>query len=902
MTMDEKVHRGAALDRRAFVAASMTAAAGLALAGCAPGVEKVENSDNPQVPDTGNATETTTPPVQAAAEPIGEWKTISCMQSCGGRCLNKALVSDGVILRQKTDDTHEDSQAFPQQRGCLRGRAIGEMTFGADRIKYPMKRKNWQPGGKDFHPELRGRDEWVRLSWDEAIELVAAETKRIYTDFGPASVLVPSAFGSTLMGYLGGYVGMWDTNSQGTARLGPSKLGLTDNAKRGQCNDRFDMAANAETIVLYGCNPAWSAMGSPTWHFRAAKERGAQFVFVGPTYNASASMLEARWVRVRPGTDTAFLLAVAYEMLRLDDEGKALIDWDFLHTYCIGFDGESPSAEGEHFLGYVKGDYDDTPKTPSWASEICGTPEEDITWFAQQLGKDAAVFIANSFAAYRCNGAEDLPQLMMTIGAMGGHFGKPGHACGIYYADSASDGPINLILTGSNGEAEAAAALNVPAPDFGHPATDDVVGSAQLWSAVAQGSYRFVGNPNGVAVAPGEDRKLDIRMIENGNWSPMRSLLGTHAAIEALRSEQVEFVLNRSFIPRVDAQFADIILPMCSDLERDGGTLMATGDGGREVVFCYQQVCKPVFESKSPDEIDNLILDAMGLDHRGLHPLSERQKTFNEIAGTTVASGSADNQVTLVTITQADIDEWGVEGTPQEGLITLAEFTEKGVYQIPRTGADDGYGYIAYQDFIADPEKNPRDSESGKFEICCQWKADALNGMGFSDDVYKPYPTYHKPMEGYEDTFEDWNAKTKGEFPFQCYNPHYMRFANGVFGNTMLLANSLSHPLFMNADDAKDLGLADGDAVKVSSRHGSVVRQVSASPLLMPGCVGLPNGAWAQFDEGGVDRAGAVNSLTSSTCIGMGAAGYNTLNVKVEPWSEAVVADDEMQVVLTANE
>ena len=71
----------------------------------------------------------------------------------------------------------------------------------------------------------------------------------------------------------------------------------------------------------------------------------------------------------------------------------------------------------------------------------------------------------------------------------------------------------------------------------------------------------------------------------------------------------------------------------------------------------------------------------------------------------------------------------------------------------------------------------------------------------------------------------------------------------------------------------------------------------------MPGCVVLPNGAWAQFDENGVDAAGAVNSLTGSVCVGMGTAGYNTLNVKVEPYAGAALrADAAAQVVLAANE
>lgn len=867
--------------RRTFVQAALATAATLTISGCGNSLVEADGED-------------ASPEARA-----GSWKTLACMQSCGGRCLNKGYVEDGVIVRQKTDDTHEDSQMYPQQRGCLRGRAIGEMAFGVDRIKYPMKRKRWQPGGEDFHPELRGRDEWERISWDEAIDLVAGETKRIYESYGPRSVFVPAFFTNTLLTYLGGYVGVFDTNSQGTARLGPAKLGLTENAKRGQANDRLDMAENAETIVLYGCNPVWSAMGSPSWHFWAAKERGAKFVFVGPTYNMSANLFDADWIRVRPGTDTAFLLAIAYEMVRLDREGAGLVDWDFLHTCCVGFDAES-MPEGvdpsEAFLSYVLGESDGIAKTPEWATELCGTPVEDITRFAQELGKDAKVMILHAYAAFRCNGAEDLPQLMMTIGAMGGHFGKPGHACGAYYVDSASDGPVNLITTGSDGAAEAAKALQVQAPDFGE-APDDVISSAEAWEAVVSGTYRYVGNPNASEVVPGEMRDIDIRMIDAAQCSPLRSFCNTMRGIEAYRSEHVEFIVNRSFVPKLDAQYADIVLPVISDLEKPG-MLMDTGDGGREIVLLYSQVCEPVFEAKSNEWIDSKLLEAMGFDPRGLHPLEPKQKLFNQIAGTVVVNEQGKEQP-LVSITQENIDTWQVEGQVQEGLITLDEFEEKGIYQVKRSGTGDAYRYIAYEDFVTDPQKHPRDSDSGKFEIHCQWKADALNMMGYGAEEYKAYPTYHVPVEGYESTFDSWEEKAKGAYPFQCYNPHYLRFGNGVFGNATLLANAVATPVFMSVSDAAGLGIADGETVKVTSPHGSVLRTVSCTEFVMPGCVGLPNGPWAQLDDQGIDRAGGVNTLTGAPCSGMGVAGYNTTPVAVEKWTGDTLQDDaDMQVVI----
>ena len=70
------------------------------------------------------------PTTQAApsAPPItkeGQWITAACWHNCGGRCLLKAYVVDGVVQRLKTDDTHPDSPDFPQQRACQRGRSIG---------------------------------------------------------------------------------------------------------------------------------------------------------------------------------------------------------------------------------------------------------------------------------------------------------------------------------------------------------------------------------------------------------------------------------------------------------------------------------------------------------------------------------------------------------------------------------------------------------------------------------------------------------------------------------------------------------------------------------------------------------------------------------------------------------
>ena len=92
---------------------------------------------------------------------------------------------------------------------------------------------------------------------------------------------------------------------------------------------------------------------------------------------------------------------------------------------------------------------------------------------------------------------------------------------------------------------------------------------------------------------------------------------------------------------------------------------------------------------------------------------------------------------------------WECEGEPQEGKVSLADFMERGSYQVERSEGDE-HSFIAYADFVADPVANPLPSNSGKFEIYCQWKKDTLDSLGFSDN-FKPYPSYHPAVEGMGD-------------------------------------------------------------------------------------------------------------------------------------------------------
>ncbi len=305
-----------------------------------------------------------------------------------------ALVKDGVVVRQKTDDTHPDSPEYPQQRGCIRGRSQRQQVFGADRIKYPMKRKNWAPGGGKTR--LQGQDEWVRISWDEALDSVASEIKRIKETYGNASIMKGGYSNSYTKGLCRTHqdaLGLrWSRSAVGhylRRFMAKCRTVCTGSGCYIYTNDRFDIA-NAQLIVMWGLNSAWSRAGNPNYYLLQAKKAGAKFIYIDRFYNPTAQVLADEWIPIRPATDPALALGMAHTLITEDDPtNNPLIDWDFLSRCTVGFDRDH-MPEGadpqENFKDYVLGTYDGQPKTPEWASQICGVPPAtNKNWRAKSL-------------------------------------------------------------------------------------------------------------------------------------------------------------------------------------------------------------------------------------------------------------------------------------------------------------------------------------------------------------------------------------------------------------------------------------------------------------------------------------------------------------------------------------
>ena len=827
----------------------------------------------------------------AERERGAQWFSAPCWHNCGGRCTNKVLMKDGIPLRQKTDDAHEDCWERPQTRGCPLGRSAQQLVFGPDRIKYPMKRKGWSP--ENPNGQMRGRDEWERISWDEAMGIVAEQLEKAKREHGNESILMlnqaaAEGFLQPLLAKFGGYTDMASLESLGTFGLRPEFFGFDLN----QSNDRFDLV-NADYIVLYGHNSAWATFSS-TYYLKPAHEKGIPFLFVGPEYNATAAAFDAKWFPVRQGTDTAFLLGVAFEMIAEDDEGS-VIDWDFLDRCTVGFDAEhmpEGAPTNENFRDYVLGAYDGIPKTPEWASEICGCPVDRIREFAAIMGCKNNVTVYSNSAPGRNKGAENLPQLMMTVGAMGGHFGKPGNAVAMaIYGDSTFNGGPVRVTVPSN-----------VYPWFINPTSienpvPNIIPADQLWSAVLTGTYLDSGRVTHV-LAPQQERSVDIHVIISGSFNKLQSNEGQSEGIKAFR--KVDFVLSTAYWLKTDALYADIVLPVQTRWEYYSWSMYQSWLKDRDVAFAYEKVIEPLYEARTDLEIAKDLAERLGIDMSAEYSVDDTQSWFNAMAQTAVAANDDCTEYRpLLTITQEDIDRYGVEGEPQEGVLPLEEFLEAGVYRMERDPNEKPY--VHYEAFRNDPEANRRPlSQSGKMEIYCTTKSfiiDAGNALNPNYTPVSPLPKYLPTTEGYTTSFEDWESKKKGRYPYLISNNHYLRRAHTDCDNLPWLREAFTNPVFISKHDAEEKGVQTGDVVIVFNDNGKVLRRASVSRCLMPGTMILPHGAAVQVDEEtGIDLAGSDNYLVSAgkaTCTGSN--GYNSTLVDFEKYAGDITLDEDCQ-------
>jgi anaerobic selenocysteine-containing dehydrogenase len=305
---------------------------------------------------------------------------------CGINC----YVRDGRLVRI------EGMKEAPTNKGKLCPKAFASMqwVYSPQRLRYPLKRVGEKGEGK-----------FERVTWDEALDIIAHKLKEQKDKYGPESLAILSPQRRSYSEYLYRFL-----MAHGSPNYGHSGICAVQRAfgfayTLGESWLTADFE-HAELIVIWGSNPVYS--GGPLGALKKildARDRGARLIVIKPEMQPDAAKADI-WVPIRPGTDGALALAMLNVIIN-----EHLYDAEFISRWCYGFDKLVP-----HIQQY----------TPEWAGPITGLPVDQIRQVARLYGttKSACIYAGNAFD--QTVDSNNAVRALAILIAISGHLDRPG--------------------------------------------------------------------------------------------------------------------------------------------------------------------------------------------------------------------------------------------------------------------------------------------------------------------------------------------------------------------------------------------------------------------------------------------------------------------------------------------
>lgn len=797
--------------------------------------------------------------------------------------------------------------------------AYKNRVYSKNRVRYPLKRVDWEPGGdpEKINAANRGKSKFVRISWDEALNIMESEIRRICEEYGPYSVLTIGEDGhreskdlhagggmhSTFMSKLGGYtrevrtpdsVEGWYWGAKHVWGSGCNKgLGMPAPPQTGYnpWHVLRDITQNSE-LILFNAGD-WeltqnyaSQMWSQLLNFW--EELGKEMVVIDPFCNYTACCRDIKWIPVLPNTDAALDFAVIYTWIT-----ENLYDAEYVETHTVGFD---------RLKAYVLGEDDGIPKTPAWAAEKCGVPSYTIKAYARNRAKKVTGQVHFSSGAIKGPYSHEPARTNAYLLAMAG-LGKPGVQIAFMNASligketiarstSAPFSSLNKCRMFYPCEQKiprtmvAEALLKGKAEWYGSPAIVYVETSEQFQKnsypttpetyAAALGTVSpELANSQGKTIEELQaaiDEKINnmpkfnkIHMIWSEKPCNMNCWDGGFRYQKAIRTNEVEFfVTNHQWLEN-DSLFADLVLPVTTCLE-DNDSVGAS-------------MCVSVrYEALTPSAVERV--GESYSDYEIACKLGERFGVREQI----------DMGMTP--------EEWFEFEFQQSRLgeeISWEEFQRRGFY-IPKQDPGQDQIPAGMTGFYNDPEAWPLDTPSGKLEFYSEALAQA-----FPNDIERTPMARWTPggseADGWshDESLEGERCKT---YPFLLDAPP-ARWRVHVQGDDIPWFREyetckvkgkdgyLYEPVWMTPGDAAKKGIVDGDIVKVFNERGTILTGARITERLIPGAILIQKGSRVDPIAEKLDRGGAANLISpdnqvSKNCRGFAVTGYLVDFAKVE--------------------
>lgn len=474
---------------------------------------------------------------------------------------------------------------------------IKGIIYSPSRVRYPMVRLDWLKKHK-YSADTRGNNRFIRVTWDEALDLFYRELERVQKEYGPWALHAGqtgwnqtgsfnncTAHMQRAVGMHGNFITKVGDYSTGAGQtIMPYVLGSTEVYAQG--TSWSEILENSDNIILWANDPVknlqvgWNCETHESFKYLAElKEKVAKgeinVLSVDPVKNKTQRYLENDHLYINPMTDVAFMLAVAHVLYN-----ENLYDKKFIDTYCLGF---------EEFIQYVQGKTKDkVEKTPEWAAAICGVKADKIREFARML-VSGRTQILMGWCIQRQEHGEQPYWAAAVVAAMVGQIGLPGG--GISYGHHYSS--IGVPSTGFAGPG-------------GFPRNLDQ-GMKPKWD-----NNDFNGYSRTIPVArwidcllePGKEinynggkvKLPDFKMMVISGCNPWHHHQDRNRMKKAFRKLQT--VVTIEFAWTATCRFSDIVLPACTQWERND--IDVYGSYSNKGLIAMHRLVDPLFQSK-PD-------------------------------------------------------------------------------------------------------------------------------------------------------------------------------------------------------------------------------------------------------------------------------------------------------------
>ena len=702
------------------------------------------------------------------------------------------------------------------------------------RVKRPAVRESWLRARRadgDPGTERRGREAFVEVSWDEALDLVAEELERVRRDHGNAAIFGGSYGWSSagrfhhartqlhrFLNVIGGHTDQVGNYSFGAAAaILPHVVGSAAMAA-GRTTSWDVIERETELWVLFGGLPLKNTQlesGGMTqhtardWVSRIVRS-GTDVVSVSPLRDDAPPEARAEWLAPRPGTDTALMLALTHTLIDED-----LFDGVFVDRYCVGWD---------RFASYLRGADDGIPKDADWAAAITGLPGETIRDLARRMAARRTL-VSVSWSLQRADHGEQTYWAAIALAAALGQVGLPGGGFGFAYGS-----------TGTTGQ-----------PRYPFAAPRMPVGTNPVQTAIPAARLAdMLLHPGSSYDFNGERRTYpDIRLVYWAGGNPFHHHQDLNRLIRGWRRPETVVVHEPWWT--ATARHADIVLPATTTLERNdiGAASQDTA------IVAMRQAVAPLHESRHDSDIFALLADRL----RVREAFTEGRTEMEWIAH-------------LYETSRADAATQGI------ALPAFDEFWARGSAEIEPTSC------VLLEDFRRDPERHPLRTPSGRIELFSA----VVDGFGYDDCL--GHPSWMEP--------EEWlGAAQADRHPLHLITNqpgHRLHSQLDMAAPARSAKVSGREPCRMHPEDAALRGISDGDVVKLSNDRGSCLAGAVLSTDVRPGVVQLSTGAWyeASASDDDADRPlevhGNPNVLTrdrGTSRLGQGSSAQTAL-VEVE--------------------